>query len=173
MRSSISIGTGAAVAAVFTHGAVFSAANFREPLPVSTYQGFFQQMMLSTERLWSYAHGWQPMSHIRDFGWFYAPAVQLICPLLGFALFWILSRHKMDTHIWKPLAIAFLLSIPTGFVGLLSAGALPWVEAARTLLLVLLMVWSAGAMRTSIRYTAIGSSVTDDSPPLAETSYRG
>jgi hypothetical protein len=144
-----SIGTGAAVAAVFTHGMVFSGMYLNELLPVSTYQGFFQRMLFAAERLWSYAHGWQPMSHIRDFGGFYAQTVHLICPLIGFALFWIVSRHKVGTKVWKPLAIALLLTIPPTFGSLVSSDATPWVEAARTVLIVLLMVWSVGAIKLS------------------------
>jgi hypothetical protein len=144
-----SIGTGAAVAAVFTHGMVFSGMYANEVLPVSTYQGLFQRMAFAAERLWSYAHGWQPMSHIRDFGGFYAQTVHLICPLIGFALFWIVSRHNVGTKVWKPLAIALLLTIPPTFSNLVSVDATPWVEAARTVIIVLLMVWSVGAIKLS------------------------
>ena len=160
MGRSGSIGTSAAVAAVFTHGMVFSAVNLNEPLPISTYQGFFQHMLLATERLWSYAHGWQPMSHIRDFGRFYAPTVQLICPLIGFALFWILSRHKVGINFWKPMAIALLLTIPSGYIALVPGYALPWVEVARTILIVLLMVWSVGAIRISMPHTSTTESLS-------------
>jgi hypothetical protein len=149
MRRSSSIGAGAAVAAVLTHGMVFSAVNFRDALRASTYQGFFQHLLLATERLWSYAHGWQPMSHIRDFGQFYAPTIHLVCPLIGFALFWILSRHKVGINFWKPMAIALLLTIPPGLSDLASRDATPWVEVARTTLIVFLMVWSVGAIRIS------------------------
>uniref|UniRef100_Q01Y71 Uncharacterized protein n=1 Tax=Solibacter usitatus (strain Ellin6076) TaxID=234267 RepID=Q01Y71_SOLUE len=124
-----------AVAAVLTHGMVSSAMNFHEPLPVSTYQGFFQYLLLATERLWSYAHGWQPMSHIRDFGHFYAPVVHLICPLIGFALFWTMSRHPAGIKFWKPLVISLLFTIPPCVSD-------PWFEAARTILVTILMVWS-------------------------------
>jgi len=134
------------VAAVFTHGMVVSAMNLNGPLPISTYQGFFQHVLLATERLWSYAHGWQPMSHIDDFGRFYAHTVHLICPLIGFALFWIVSRHKVGIKFWKPIGIALLLTVPPSF-------RMPnyeeWVEVVRTLLIVLLMVWSVGAIRIS------------------------
>ena len=149
MRRSISIATSAAVAAVVTHGVVFSGVNFDEPLPASTYQDFFRHMLLETERLWSYAHGWQPMSHIRDFGHFCAPTIQLVCPLIGFALFWILSRHRVGSNFWKPLAIGLLLAVLPGLSDLASRGATPWVEAARTILIVFLMVWSVGAIRIS------------------------
>ena len=144
-----SIGTGAAVAAVFTHGMVFSGMYLNELLPVSTYQGFFQRMLFAAERLWSYAHGWQPMSHIRDFGHFCAPTIQLVCPLIGFALFWILSRHRVGINFWKPLAIGLLLAVLPGLSDLASPSATPGVEAARTILIVLLMVWSVGAIRIS------------------------
>ena len=147
MVLSRSIGTGVAAAAVFTHGMVFSAVNLNEPLPVSAYQGFFRHILLATERLWSYAHGWQPMSHIHDFGRFYAPLVQLICPLIGFAIFWILSRHKLGLNAWKPVALALILAIPSSFMDGVPGYALPWVEVARTLLIVSFMAWSVGAIR--------------------------
>jgi hypothetical protein len=149
MSRSRSIGTSAAVAAVLTHGMVFSAMYLNELLPISTYQGFFQRMLFATERLWSYVHGWQPMSHIRDFGGFYAHTVHLICPLIGFALFWILSRHKVGINVWKPIAIALLLTIPSTFTALAPSYAIPWVEVARTILIVLLLVWSVGAFKLS------------------------
>ena len=142
MRKSISAGAGVTAAAVFTHGVVLSAMNFNQPLPVSSYQGFFRHMVSAAERLWSWAHGWQSMSHIRDFGVFFAPTVQVICPLIGFALFWILSGHKVGIKCWKPLAIALLLGIPSGY-------ASPWIEGGRTILVVLLMVWSVGALPIS------------------------
>jgi hypothetical protein len=143
MRTPISIGTGTAVAAVLTHGMVFSGMNWNELSPVSTYQGFFQHVLLATERLWSYAHGWPPMSHIRDFGGFYAPMVRLICPLTGFVLFWTISRRKVGIHFWKPLAMALLLIIPPGLREV-SPAATPWIEAARAALIVWLMVWTVG-----------------------------
>lgn len=150
MRRSVSSGTGAAVAAVFTHGMVFSAMNLNEPLPISTYQGFFQHVLFATERLWSYAHGWQPMSHIDEFGRFYADTVHLICPLIGFALFWIVSRHKVGIKSWKPIGIALLLTMPPSFR---VPNYVEWVEVVRTLLIVLLMVWSVGAIRISKPHT--------------------
>jgi hypothetical protein len=149
MNIARSIGAGAAVAAIFTHGVVSSAVNLTETLPVSAYQGFFRHILLATERLWSYAHGWQPMSHIHDFGRFYAPVVQLICPLIGFALFWILSRHKLSIDVLKPVALALVLAIPSSFIDGVPGYALPWVEVARTLLVVGFMVSSVGAIRIS------------------------
>jgi hypothetical protein len=154
MRRSTSIAASVAVAAVITHGMVLSAVNLNEPLPVSTYQGFFRCLSLAAERLWSSAHGWQSMSHIRDFGHFYAPAIQLICPLTGFALFWIISRQKVGIHSWKPMAVALLLTLPPGFSDLTSRYATPWVEVARTALVFSLMVWSVGVVVTS-RYRMI------------------
>jgi len=153
MRGSISIGTGAAVAAVLTHGMVSSGLNLNEPLPVSTYQGFFQHVLLAMERLWSYAHAWQPMSHIDAFGHFYAHAVRLICPLIGFSLFWMVSRRKVGSEFWKPIGIALLLTFPLGSIAFVPIQALglgyPWSEMVRTLVVVLSMVWSVGAIRIS------------------------
>jgi len=147
MRGSIAIGISAGIASVFTHGMVFSAVNFNDPLPVPPYQGFFRHLVLATERVWSYTHGWPPLSHIRDFGPFYAPAVELGCPLLGFALFRMLSREKVGTNVWKPLAIAALLSMAPDVLSGASAAALPWWEAARTAAIVFAMAWSVGAIR--------------------------
>ena len=149
MRKLIAIGTGTAVAAIFTHGMVFSGMYLNVNLPNSTYRGFFTHVLLATERLWSYTHGWQPMSHIDEFGRIYAHTVHLICPLLGFALFWIVSRHKVGFKSWKPIGIALLLTVPPSFSDLAPDYIVPWVEVVRTLLIVLLMVWSVGAIRIS------------------------
>jgi hypothetical protein len=145
MGRSGSIAASALAAALLTHGMVYSGLNLDGPLPASTYQGFFQHLLLAAERLWSYAHGWQPMSHIRDFGRFYAPAVQLLCPLIGFALFRIISRHKVGLQWWKPVTIALLVAVLPDFSAFASRDATPWVEVARTILVVVLMLWSVGA----------------------------
>jgi len=147
MRRSILAGTSAGAAAAFTHGVVLSAVNFNEPLPISTYQGFFGHIVSAVERLWSYAHGWQSMSHIHDFGWFLAPTSQVICPLIGFALFWAISQYRVGRNLWKPVAIALLAALPNGYNDGVPCHALPWIEAARTMLIVLLMVWSVGSLR--------------------------
>jgi hypothetical protein len=141
-------------AAIFTHGMVFSGMYLDEHLPTSTYQGYFQQFALAVERLWSYAHGWQPMSHIRDFGPFYAQTVHLVCPLFGFVLFGIISRQQVVTKLWRPVGIALLLSLitpasaleaPLYVVGLNQ----PWVAVARTLITLAVMLWSVDVLRSS------------------------
>ena len=142
------------MAAICTHGMVFSGINLNEPLPIWSYQGFFQNMLLTTERLWSYAHGWESMSHIGDFGKFYAVAVQLICPILAFALFWSLSRVKIGINAWKPMSIALVLAFPTAYIFLAPTGTQPWLEALRTVAVFLLMVWSAGVSRGHLRRVA-------------------
>jgi hypothetical protein len=158
MRRSISIGTGAAVGAILTHGMVSSALNLSELLPISTYHGFFQHVLLAMERLWSYAHGWQPMSHIDTFGHFYAHTVDLICPLIGFSLFWMISRRKVGIELWKPVGIALLLTFPPGSLAFMPVYALglgyPWSEVVRILLVLLSMAWSVGAIRISTPHTS-------------------
>jgi hypothetical protein len=139
MRLSVSIGTSVAVASVVTHGLVDSAMYFDSSLR-STYEEFFRALVVVTERLWSYAHGWPSLSHVRDFGGFFAPLVQVSCPVIGFFLFWVLSRHDVGRRWWKPLAIAALLASVRGFLPVTS----PWVEATATAAAVLLMVWSVG-----------------------------
>jgi hypothetical protein len=47
-------------------------------------------------------------------------------------------------NFWKPLAIARLATIPNGCIALAPGAVLPWVEGARTILVVTLMVCSAG-----------------------------
>jgi hypothetical protein len=163
MRKSISIGTGAAVAVILAHGMAFSAMNLSEPLPISTYRGFFQQPLFVMERLWSYVNGWPSMSHIRDFGNAYAHMVHLICPLIGFALFWIVSRHHVGTNVWKPMAIVMMLAVPPYAIAAAPFYALgfkePWIEMARTLLVMLLMVWSVGAIRISRPHASTAESL--------------
>ena len=159
MRRSISIGASAAVSAVHTHGMVSSALNLNERLAISTYHGFFQHVLFAMDRLWSYAHGWQPMSHIETFGHFYAHTVDLICPLIGFSLFWMISRRKVGSEFWKPIGIALLLTFPPGSIAFLpiyyALGLrYPWFEVVRTLLVVLSMAWSVGAIRISAPHTS-------------------
>jgi hypothetical protein len=162
MRKSISIGTGAAAAGILAHGMVFSvmnqglvvlsAINWAEPLPISTYRGFFQHAWLVMARLWSYAHGWPSASHIPD-GQAYAATVRLLCPLIGFALFWIISRHHVGTNVWKPIIIALLVTALPHFIVAPAVRAWglhhPWIELTRTLLALFLMVWSVGAIGIS------------------------
>lgn len=134
----------AAAAAAVTYGLVVSAVNFNDSLAVP----FFRQILIATEWLWSHAHGWEPMSHIRDFGTFYAPFVELTCPLAGFAFFCLLSGHRVRRNCWKPLSIALLslAFVPTS--------SFPSVEAARTVGVLLLMVSSVGVRIRSSRATA-------------------
>ena len=89
MRRSASIGIGGAIAAVVTYWMVSSGRYFNGD----------QWFPLAIERLWSYAHGWAPLSHIREFGAFYKPLVHLLCPLLGFALYRMTSRREGSVWI--------------------------------------------------------------------------
>jgi hypothetical protein len=88
------------------------------------------------------------MTYIHDFGRFYAPLVELACPLAGFALFCLLSRHRIDRNLWKPLAIAFVS------IALIPAADSPRTETARTVGILLLMIWSMGVRFPSSRATA-------------------
>jgi hypothetical protein len=103
--------------------------------------------------LWSNVHGWPSLSHIDEFGIFYARAVRFICPVIGFALFLILSRHNTGWNIWKPMMIASLLLTPLQMLALNPLSLLGLgtavAESARTLVVVLLMAWSIGAFGTT------------------------
>lgn len=142
MRTSKSLAIGAALAAVLTHGAVLSGLNFSDPSPPSGYEQFFRQVLLRTEQMWSYAHGWPPLSHVRDFGQFYAPLVQFVGPLLGFAVWMALGRRKVGVRIWQPLVIVAALAPVYGYADSVSVGLLPWLEAGRAVLVVVLMAWT-------------------------------
>ena len=153
MRRPVAIATGAAVAALLTHGMVYTAMDLTEPLPILSYQGSFQHALFAMERLWSQVHGWESMSHIEYFGLIYSRTVHLLCPLIGFGLFWIISRHKVGPKLWRPLAMALILTTPLNAITLAPFRALgfggPWPEVGRTLVIVLAMVGSVGGFRIS------------------------
>jgi hypothetical protein len=98
------------------------------------------------------------MSHIEEFGHFYAHTVDLICPLIGFSLFWMISRRKVGIQFWKPVGIALLLTFQPGSLAFIPIYALglgyTWSEVVRTLLVVLSMAWSVGAIRISAPHTS-------------------
>jgi hypothetical protein len=144
MRRSMYLALSAIAAAVVTHGMIFSGLQFHNGQAVSGYQGFFQQVLLGVERLWSFTHGWQPLSHLRDFAGFYAGVVHVLCPLLGFGLFRMVSRSRFGADLWKPLSIALLCAlVPTA--------SSVWVEVARTVLILLAMVSLSGpVLRRSV-----------------------
>jgi hypothetical protein len=145
MRKSISLGTSAAVAALVTYGLVWSAVHFEEPSPASAAP--FRQALAATEWLWSAAHGWPAMSHIRDFGAFYAPAVRLTGPLLGFGLLVALRRRKPGTDVWSALALCVVLAVVPGLP------SSPWLEAARSAAALAAMVslpGRIGALKRSV-----------------------
>jgi hypothetical protein len=153
VRKSLAISAGVTLAVLLTHGMVYSGIHLdpSKPLPPSTYQGFFDNILLSIWNLWRRVHGWEPISHVEEFGSFYGHAVLLVCPLLGFGVFALASQQKVSWQLWKPLAIAAAFATPLqqGIRhGLMAAGldeAL--VEAGRAAIVFLLMAWSIGAIR--------------------------
>jgi len=85
-------------------------------------------------------------THIEEFGRFYAHTVEVLCPLLGFALFWILVRPSAPSQLWKPLAaVALAAMLP---IGILFPGGL-WFEIGRTLAVMLAMLWSVEAFHAA------------------------
>ena len=84
-------------------------------------------------------------THIDQFGRFYAHTVELICPAMGFALFWMLARRKVAALLWRPLAMVTVAALlPVGRLGLVE----PWFEVARTLVVITAMMWSVGAFQS-------------------------
>jgi len=148
LRRSIPAGIGAAMASFLAHGMWVGVENLAYVAPISTYGGFWQHVTIAMERLWSHAHGWQSMmvehpevpDHAWRFGRAYAQTLHLGCPLIGFALYWIISRHRVGIQAWRPLAIALVLDYRMFFPNPVT----PQFEVQRTMLAVLLMVWSVG-----------------------------
>jgi hypothetical protein len=93
------------------------------------------------------------LSHVDEFGRFYAYLVFLICPLIGFGIFWLGSEQRIGSQLWKPMAIAVVFATPLQellrqsfrTVGLSE----PMAEAGRATVVLLLMIWSVGAIRIS------------------------
>src|SRR5580704_7218959 len=114
MSKRISIALASAFAAVLTHGAVSSGLHLESSklMPPYTYQGLFARALMSVWRLWDHTHGWMPMSHVEEFGRFYAGLVLLTCPLIGFGIFCFVSRQHVSGQFWKPLAVAIVFATP-------------------------------------------------------------
>jgi hypothetical protein len=185
MTNRVSILLALLLAAVLTHGIVYSVESGRMQsslrMPVATYQGFFAGVLVKTWNAWSKVQGLEPMSiltasmesqsvngirRVEQFSRFYSRSVFLICPLLGFGLFWLGTRQKIGLQVWKPLAIAILFSTPLGAlisdVVFRSLGmSKPLAEAGRAMVVLLLMMWSIGAFRISTwRHKAVQESIT-------------
>jgi hypothetical protein len=146
------IGIALLVSARLTYGLVISAMRIDlAAMQAGNYPRFSTHILATTWILWSQIRGVQPLSHADEFGRFYAVLVFLVCPLIGFGIFWLGSQQKIGMQLWKPLAIAIIFATPlerllrSGFseVGL----DMLWAEVIRTTLVLLLMMWSVGAMR--------------------------
>ena len=156
MRKFAAIASGATVAAVTTHGFVYSGMRLG-PLdpPLATYTGFFQNALFAFWRLWSHAHGWEPvmtgrqLNHVEEFGQFFAHAVIFACPLLGFCIFWLAARQRVGWQWWKPLVLALAFPLDDLIRQVFRSAGLnePLAETARALVIFALMLWSVGAIR--------------------------
>jgi hypothetical protein len=143
-----------AFTAVLTHGIVYSSIHllYSSVMLPSTYQGLFAKLCIVTWGAWAHVHGFTPISRMNDFGRFYYRLLTLACPLLGFGMFWLGSRHKIGGQLWKPLAIAIvfipLAGLISGCFTLIGLSG-PAAQAARAVVVLLLMIWSVGAIRIS------------------------
>jgi len=156
MRKLAAIASGAAVAGVTTHGFVYSGMRLG-PLnpPFSTYSGLFQNALFGIWRLWSCAHGWEPvmtgrqLSHAEGFGHFFAHAVILACPLLGFCIFCLAAGQRVGWQCWKPVVLALAFPLDELIRQVFRSAGLsePLAEAARAIVVFLLMLSSVGAIR--------------------------
>lgn len=150
MRKTLAVSSGAIVSAVLTHGFVYSSIRLAGALSPLTYQGFFQNMILSIWGIWNHLQGWPAdRSHVEEFGRFcMAPFVLLVCPVVGFAIFTIVARLPIGRHCWKPIMVAIALTVlaiavpnPLRSVGLDVAQA----EAGRAAVVFFLMIWTVAA----------------------------
>jgi hypothetical protein len=141
---------GALTAAVLAQGLVYAAIHFDKVLPAWSYYGIFQQVAVAVESIWSRVHGWPPLSHVQDFGWFYAAVIHLSCPLIGFLFFGLLSRSRVS---WKPfLIVALCAPVETLAHRFFDSGG-PWMEASFALTVFALMVASLGGFPAIRRYS--------------------
>jgi len=174
MRKPVSIAAGVAFAAILTHGMVFCAMNLSQDLPVLSYRGFFQHALFRIDSLWSRVHGWPSetecvaavrqarpadparldvaneicrMTHIDEFGRFYARFVHLICPLIGFMVFAAICGRRLGWRVARGMAIAAGYMAVRDFVPGLGHETL-WLEVALAAAITVLMAWSAGALKT-------------------------
>jgi hypothetical protein len=148
VRQRLALIVGALTAVALAHGLVYAAVHFDRALPVWSYYGLCQQVLLAVERVWSRAHGWLPLSHIRDFGRFYASAIHIGCPLIGFILFRLISRSRIGWKVWKPLVIVAVCAPLNTLVYMFLDPAMraPWSEMFLASIVFALMVGSVGAL---------------------------
>lgn len=72
--------------------------------------------------------------HTAEFLRFFVPAMELVCPTLGFMLFLALERRKPGLKLWRPLAIVvFAVALPHSTF---------WGEIARAAIVALAMMAS-------------------------------
>jgi hypothetical protein len=152
LRRLSSIGAGVVSAGILSYGMTRSTQNLADLLPASTYLGFFQHLALAIDRAWSHAQGYPTWSHAQQFGQFYRETVNVLCPLVGFALFWIASRYRIGIDAWRAimifLALTFTpLAVITPETVLLWGISFSYSEAIHAGITVMLMVWSVGALK--------------------------
>ena len=150
MRKTVAIGAGATIAAVLTHGFVYSGSNLNGWLPPRTYHGIFQNVIQSAWDLWNYVHGWPSgQNHAYEFGRQFFGFVIFGCPMLAFGVFALAARLRLGWRWWRPVTVAVAMTVPAmafynplRTLGLDQASA----ETVRALVVYALMVWSAGAL---------------------------
>lgn len=88
------------------------------------------------------------LTHVEEYGRFLARLVLMGWPVLGFVVFWLLSRCEVGPRWWKPLVIVTALPLGEALhMAFRSAGLdEPLAEAVRSALVFLLMAASVGAI---------------------------
>jgi uncharacterized membrane protein len=151
MRKAVSITGGSLVAAVLTHGLVYSGMRLDGPLSPLSYRGMFQDAVLTIWNAWNFLHGWPiGRNHVEEFGRHcLAPFVLFVCPMIGFVLFTVIAKQKVGWQWWKPATIAAVLTAVSMLVQnplRLLGVDLALAETARAVFVFILMVWSVGGI---------------------------
>jgi hypothetical protein len=116
------ISAGVLLSALLAHFVIDGASRMNVKSSPWSYRGLSQQTVLVVNQAWSRIYGLcsekDRLSAVRDgretncndeslkeFGHFYADLAKLACPLIGFAIFMIVTGRRPDIQLWKPLAI--------------------------------------------------------------------
>lgn len=162
MRERAALGLSLAVAALLAFGLTQSAArsvNILSPvmyglpgasthpsdeLHVRSSSTLFADLVMMSWDEWATVRGFEPLTHVEQFGTFYLHCLWLFGPLVSFGIFTLISKRTIWRGLWWPLSIAGMLTIVPHawlltrfFLVLGVAGA----EAARCMVVVALMIW--------------------------------
>ena len=112
---------------------------------------------------WAAFRGFEPLTHVQEFGSFYLQCLWLLGPVVSFGIFALISRQRSGRWLLGPLSVAgFLAILPEAWrlTRLFLVFGVAGAEAARCVLVVVLMIGSirlmqpASAPETAIKQAA-------------------